>query len=814
MSIFKKLQKINSEKMEHLFIAFSLMSGICLAQSNNVTVSGLVKDKSSKEPIGYVNVVLFTEKDSTFVSGTVTADDGRFTIQSVSPGNYFLELSFIGYASKRQSLFVGSLTNFLNLATIELVEDTRVLGEVVITAEIEAVSGELNKQTYTLSNNISQQGGSVLQAMQNLPGVTVDNGKLLIRGNEKIVVLINGKQTALTGFGNQAGLDNLPASAIDRIEIINNPSAKYDANGNAGIINIILKKEDQFGLNGKVGLSTGLGALWVRKENLPGIRQQYQATPKINPSLSLNYRKKKTNFFIQADNLYTETLNKNEFVTRTYEDGTVINQQLKRNRNTNVFNSNAGIDWFINSYNTLTVSGLFSKESIKDYGDQPFFNGNTNESLRLWQFLEDEVLTAAMASVTFEHKFLEPGHKLNLGLNYTFDREDEKYFFTNTTPSFITQESFFLIADQKVFDFTLDYTKPLKHGLLETGFKFRRRTIPTDMQFNPSANNSVLDTGADGIATYKEIIPALYSNYIYEVKKLEAEIGLRVEYVNLKYNVDPNHNTYQSDGYNYFQPFPNARLTYKIDDRNRLSAFYNRRVDRPDEVDIRIFPKYDDAEIIKVGNPALRPQFTNSVELGYKTSWNNGYLYVAAYHRSAEGTITRIASTTLESNLIYTTTQNAGKSYNSGFELTYNQDVFKWYSFNLTTNIYRNQINAFFAENKYPELTIFSAERQLLNSGNIKWNNIFHLNNGLEAQMTFVYLAKDIIPQGEIASRYSVDVGIKKSMQKGKGELFFNATDLFNTLIIKKKIRGRDFSYTSEDYFETQVIRAGYSYKL
>lgn len=800
--------------MKCLFILFSLTSAICLAQSKNVTVSGLVKDKLSQEPVGYVNVVLFAEKDSTFVSGTVSADNGRFSISGVSPGNYFLALSFVGYTTKRQSLYVGTLTNFLDLSTIELVEDSKVLGEVVVTAEMEAVSGELNKQTYTLSDNISQQGGSVLQAMQNLPGVTVDNGKLLIRGNERVVVLIDGKQTALTGFGNQSGLDNLPASAIDRIEIINNPSAKYDANGNAGIINIILKKEDQFGLNGKAGLSAGLGSLWVRKENLPGIRPQYQATPKLNPSLSLNYRKNKANFFLQADNLYTETLNKNEFVTRTYEDGTVINQQLKRNRNTNVFNSTAGIDLFMNDHNTLTVSGLFSQESIKDYGDQPFLNGNTGESLRLWQFLEDEVLTAAMASVTYEHKFMQPGHKLNLGFNYTFDREDEKYFFTNTTPSFTTEESFFLIADQKVLDFTLDYTKPLKHGLLETGLKIRRRTIPTDMQFNPSANNSVLDTGADGIATYKEIIPALYGNYVYEVKKLEAEIGLRVEYVNLEYDVDPNHNTYQSDGYSYFQPFPNARLTLKIDDRNRLSAFFNRRVDRPDEVDIRIFPKYDDAEIIKVGNPALRPQFTNSVELGYKTSWDKGYIYFAAYHRFADGTITRIASTIPPGNLIYATTQNAGKSYNTGLELTYNQDIFKWYSFNLTTNGYRNQINAFSVENKYPEPHTFSAELQKLISGNIKWNNIFRLKNGLEAQMTMVYLAKDIIPQGEIAARYAVDLGIKKSMQKGKGELFFNATDLFNTLVIKKEIQGTDFSYTSEDYFETQVIRAGYSYKF
>jgi hypothetical protein len=179
----------------------------------------------------------------------------------------------------------------------------------------------MDKKTFNVSDNVSQTGGSVLQTMQNIPSITVQDGKVQLRGSDKVTVLIDGKQTALTGFGNQSGLDNIPASAIEKIEIINNPSAKYDANGNAGIINIIYKKNKQDGLNGKVGLSTGLGALWIKKQNLPTIRPQYQYTPKINPSLSLNYRKNKVNVFFQGDYLYTQTLNKNEFVTRTYNDG-------------------------------------------------------------------------------------------------------------------------------------------------------------------------------------------------------------------------------------------------------------------------------------------------------------------------------------------------------------------------------------------------------------------------------------------------------------------------------------------------------------
>jgi outer membrane receptor protein involved in Fe transport len=785
-----------------------------LAQKSSISVSGTIKDKVSKETLPFVNVVLKKSTDSTFVSGTISNDNGLFTFSDAKPNDYLLEVSYIGYKKYSSPVFIGSNSEFIDLGTILLEEDIEQLNEVVVTAQQDAVTGTMDKKTYSVEDNVSQSGGSVLQSMQNLPGVTIQEGQVQLRGSDQVMVLIDGKQTAVTGFGNQNGLDNIPASAIQKIEIINNPSAKYDANGNAGIINIVMKKEVQQGFNGKVGLTTGLGALWIRKENLPTIRPQYRNTPKINPSIALNYRKKKINFFVQADNLYTETLNKNEFVTRTYNDGTVINQQMKRNRNTNFFSSKAGMDWFINDYNSFTVSGLFSQESIKDYGDQPFFNDGLNERLRLWQFLEDEVLTAAMASLSYQHKFQQPGHKLNIGFNYTFDREDEKYFFTNIRPSFTSKESFFLIADQTVTDFTVDYTKPLKHGFLETGFKFRRRTIPTNMQFNPSESNSVLDTGADGLATYKESIPAVYGNYIYEVKKLEAEIGLRVEYVDLQYNVDPNHNTYKSDGYNYFQPFPNARLTYKVNDRNKLSAFYNRRVDRPDEVDIRIFPKYDDAEIIKVGNPSLRPQFTNSFELGYKNDWNKGYFYGAAYHRISDGTITRVATTVDTTNLIYNISQNAGKSNNTGVEVVISQELSDKININLNLNGYYNQIDAFTVINQYPVENTFTAEQQEIYSGNIKLNTNFIFGKNIEAQLTAIYLSPDIIPQGTIDSRFSLDLGIKRGVQKGKGELFLNATDLLNTMVIQKKINGNNFSYTSKDYYETQVIRIGYNYKF
>lgn len=796
------------------FIALLILSSSQVyAQNNPVTVSGIIKGKESKMTLQYVNVIFKAAKDSLFISGTVTDSSGRFVFENTKAGNYYLEVSFTGYNTKLQPLYIGNLATFLDLAIIELEERSATLNEVVVTATQEAISNKMDKKTFSLADNISQSGGSVLEAVKNLPGVTVQDGKIQLRGSDKVMVLIDGKQTALTGMGSQSGLDNIPASAIDKIEIINNPSAKYDANGNAGIVNIIYKKEKKEGLNGKIGIAAGAGALWIKKENYPDIRPQYRFTPKINPSLSLNYRKNKVNLFLQADNLYTKTLNKNEFADRFYDNGDIVKQQTKRNRTTNIITSKTGLDWYKDNSNTISVSGLFSSEKILDRGDEPFFNDDLSERMRLWKFLEDELKTTVTVTSGWQHKFRSPGRLLNVGLNYTFHRENEKYFFTNIMPTFTGLDSFKLLSDEHVADLMVDYVQPMRNGRFEGGVKFRRRTIPTNMQFKPGLN-SPLDVSAGGQADYAETIPAVYGNYIFENKRVEVEAGVRVEYVDLQYKVNPDHPTYKSDGYSYTQPFPNLRFVYKVDHNNRLSFYYNRRVDRPNEVDIRIFPKYDDAEIIKVGNPALRPQFTNSFELGYKTNWKNGYFYSALYHKITNATITRIASIAPGSNLIYNVFQNAGHSSASGTEIVLSQRPVKWLNLNLNLNGYQNRINAFTVINKYPVPDTFTIEKDKLISGSIKFSGQFSLPKQVEAQLVMIYLAPDIIPQGKTFSRVSIDAGIKKTIQKGKGEIFLNATDIANTLNTKKEIQGEGFRYTSTDYFETQVLRLGYSYKF
>lgn len=781
------------------------------AQIGSVTISGNVR--AQNEPLPFVSVVLKTAGDSSFVGGAITDESGAFQLSDVQPGEYILRVSYSGYETKFQNYYVGTTSKFLDIGTIAMEPATQTIQEVEVVGKQDPVSGTMDKKSYTISENISQSGASVAQAMKNLPGVTFEDGVVKIRGNENVIVLIDGKQSALTGFGNQNALDNIPASSIERIEIINNPSAKYDANGSGGIINIIMKKEDADGFNGTVGMAGGIGALWVKKENLPTIRPQYQYTPKYNPSISLNYRKNKTNVFLQTDYLYTKTLNKNEFVTRTYDDGTVINQQTKRNRNTGFLTSKLGMDWFLNERNTFTISGLYGREKILDNGDEPFFNADLSDRLRLWKFLEDELKTTFVGSASYLHKFKQAGHQMNISGNYTFHRENEQYFFENIYPSYTGLDSFKLLSDENVIDINLDYVKPLKYGKFEGGVKFRDRFIPTNMQFIPGLNSQI-DSLAGGKARYEELIPALYSNYAFQNRKFDAEIGVRLEYVRVNYTVNPNHPTYTSDGYDYFQPFPNVRLGYRVNDKNKLTLSLNRRVNRPNEVDIRIFPKYDDAEIVKVGNPALKPQFTNSAEVGHKISLKKGYVYSALYGQMTDGTITRIATIVPNSTIIYNVFQNAGRSYNSGVELVFSKELSNWLTLNVNANAYYNQINAFTVVNKYPITDTLSFARQQTYTGNGKINAMLHLRKKVEIQLTAIYLAPNIIPQGTVGQRFSLDIGVQKTIQKGKGQVFLNGTDVLNTMVIRQKIIGDGFNYTSDNYYETQVFRIGYKYRF
>ena len=339
------------------------------------------------------------------------------------------------------------------------------------------------------------------------------------------------------------------------------------------------------------------------------------------------------------------------------------------------------------------------------------------------------------------------------------------------------------------------------------------RIFPNDIVFTPGVN-SILDPGLAGTAEYREYMSAAYANYVYELKSLELEAGLRAEYSKIDYLVDPNHSVYESDGFDYFGLFPNVRASWLITDNSRLTGFYNRRVDRPSESMLRVFPTYADPEILNIGNPTLIPQYTQSFELGYRRSFEKGYVYGAAYHRISRNILTKIITEIPESNRLASVNQNAGKGYNTGLELVVAGQMASRLKLSLNTNIYLNEIAAFEIENAYPSIISFAREEQSAYAGNAKLIVDIDLPSDWALQLTGTYLSPDIIPQGKILARYYVDGGIKKEVQGGRGELFLNASDIFNTLVVKHELEGSNFSISSQDYYETQVVRIGYQYRF
>lgn len=797
-------------------VSFVFLCHLAIAQET-ATVSGLVVDKSTDTSLPYATVLIKSKRDSTTVSGIMSGLDGRFTLAGIPKGNFVVVISFVGFQSYETALLVGDLNKVFDLGKISLAPQSENLGDVVVVAQKEIVSSGLDKKSFDLKENISQQSGSVLEAMRNLPGITVSpDGKVALRGSEQVSVLIDGNQSSLTGYGNQKGLDNIPAANIERIEIINNPSAKYNAMGMAGIINIIYKKEKSEGLHGEMGLAVGIGEWWQRKENLPRISEKYSQTPKVNPNLSLNYRTKKTNWFFQGDGMVRRRINANEFFTRDYSDPatTDVASQFLENRTQKLYNIKGGLDWFLNDKNTLTLFALWQDEYHIDKGDVPYDNLETGKRIRLWTWREDERTKFINYAASFHHKFSQPGHELKMGYMYTGGGEDEYFPFGDSSAVRNDTDDTFLTIYEYVNAMTLDYVKPLRSGRLEIGSRISLRNIPLTYTLTPG-QNSILDPYLGAWSEYQEDVYAFYTNFIREGSKIDVEAGLRFEPSFVKFDLDNANIYYNTTGYEYFPVFPNVRLSFKLNETNTISLFHNRRVDRPGEFDVRPFPKYDDPEILKTGNPNLRPQFTNTFEVAYKKYWNSGSLYSSFFYRDITNIFSRIY--TIDSNtpsIVNTIPANLGHGTNGGLELAFQQTLTSYWKLNSSVTVYRNTINAFSGTAFYPYEQTFQSAASEITTGNFKVNSTWKLPRQIEFQLTSVYYAADIIPQGKVKPRYSLDFGLKKTSKNNKLEWRLNVTDLLNTFAIRKEITGNGVTVKAHNYYETQVVNVGVRWKF
>ena len=800
--------------MRSIFIVIGIFFYTCLlGQNGKGLVSGQLLHTKTTDVIPYAHVTVFKASDSSFVQGVISDEKGLFKIENLAQGDFLLNASALGFKDKFIDFRIGRLNPVIYLGTITLEENAIMLDGVVIEGKRDEVSIALERKNYDIADNLSQLGGSLLEAMRNLPGVTVDrSGKLLLRGSDKVIILSDGKQNALTGFANQQALDNIPASSIERIEIINNPSAKYDAAGMAGIINIIYKKNKVEGWNGRLGLTTGVGGLWEKRANISKIRDQYRFTPKFNPTASLAYKNDKVNWITTADVLLKKAMVKNEFITRKTGDLTV-EQQFLENRNQPITNFQTGLDVVLNKNNKFNINALYNNRAYVDRGDLPYINQSTNQLLRLWQYVEDEVNETMVATIGHQFSFPQPGRQLKTSFSYSYRKKDETFNFENGRPNFLGTDTFFLTAAENTYEFNSDFIRPFSKGRIELGTKQRLRLFPNEVSFK-SGQNSIMDPTLAGYAEYQEVLSAVYVNYVYEKKNLEIEGGLRFEYAKIDYLVDENHSVYSSAGFDYFGIFPNLRSTFILSPSDNLSVFLSRRIDRPAENNLRSFPTYADPEILRIGNPRLQPQFSNNMEAAYRHTTKSGFIYTALYGRFTSTVMTTIISKFPNSNLLAAIDQNAGRARNIGVEFIASKAFSKKVKIDINANLYQNVVDPFVINQSYPSNERLEFDKRSITSGNIKVNADLTILKNVKMQTSIIYLAPDIIPQGKIGSRYSMDIGLRKSTNKGKGELFGSVTDLFNTLRVITEVNSPGLEYRAVDLYETQVFRVGYQWRF
>ena len=395
--------------------------------------------------------------------------------------------------------------------------------------------------------------------------------------------------------------------------------------------------------------------------------------------------------------------------------------------------------------------------------------------------------------------------------------EDEAYFLNEESAVRIGTDITHLVAEENTLPIQFDYVRPLRTGRLEAGGRLQRRWIPITYDVH-RGEGSVIYPGLGNWSKWSEDIYAGYVNYVHEKEKYDVEAGVRVEQTDVSYDL-PAENIYydQSDAYDYFEVYPNVRLTYNIDPVNRVSAHYTNRVDRPGEPELRIFPKYDDPELLKVGNPYLRPQFTATVEVAYEHLWSSGSVIASLYYRDIDDPFTRVFAidpTNTAYDIVNRVYQNVGSGSSSGLEVILTQDVNASWRISGSVNWYDNVIDADRVTLLFPIARPFTVVESKDNTWDFSFNNAYEFPNGLETQLSVVYYAEKNIAQGVQAARSSIDLAISKPILDDRGEIIFSIVDALNDFGIKQFIAGEGFDAIYENYFETQVVSLGFNYRF
>jgi outer membrane receptor protein involved in Fe transport len=762
-------------------------------------VKGMIHDSTSNGAIEYATVGLYREKDSSFVNGMITDPSGEFFIRGVPHGTYYLEVSFIGYTKRQLSgISIAPQHTAVDVGVVLLHPDITHIADVQIVAQSQRVEYKIDKKVVNVAQDISAAGGSLVNVLENTPSVQVDvEGNVSLRGSGNFQLLIDGKPSVIQG---SEGLQQIPASAVQSLEIITSPSAKYDPDGEAGIINVIMKKQKNSGIGGVINASVGT-------------RNKYTG------DFLLNMRKDKINFYVGGEYADQMFHNKGETERRTYADTTTyLLTDVSGIFSRKSLNFKSGIDYYINDLTTLSLSGAvtdrnFSREfnTKSHWFTEPFTrdsfyreeNGGTDND-RLYNL-----------NIDYLQKYDREGQSLQASAYYAFGSNDEveEYFQvpTNSMYEDIGQDPVRSRSRQENPEsnlrLELDYTHPIGRNKLEVGLQSRwdkqegnyifedYQSLGNEWLYNDTISNSL---------KYLDALQSVYSILSGPIRKFEYQVGLRAEYDNRSLEQLTSNESYT---YKKFHFFPSFYVIRKLSEAHQLQFTYSRRIQRPDQGDLNPFKEYRGSVNVFYGNPELRPEFTNAFELNYQYNFEKGFISLETYYRTTYDKITRIngVDTLNGKEVYYSTTTNADSDNSLGIELMTNFTITPWWELNLTGNLFRYELTG---EIEGGEVTSVST------SWRTNMNSIFKMKWDTRLQLTAVYNGPSNTLQGQREGFFVANIALRKEMLKKQLTVSLNARDVFATGFFAFTSEGSSFYTYNKFRREAPVVTLNLTYRL
>lgn len=808
--------------MRIIFSFLLLMACITLTaqqtDKKQISIKGKILEEGTNYPLEYATVS-FTDVNGNIVTGGITDIDGTYDVQ-VPAGVYTIKYEFISYKTKTQPSM--NLTQNTTLPTVTLALDSASLDEVVIRAETTEVQVRLDKKIYNIGKDLTAGGATVSDALSNVPSVTVDvDGAIALRGNENVKILINGRPSAIAGFGSTDALRQLPAEAIERVEVITSPSARYDAEGTAGILNIILKKEKTLGLNGS--LSTNIGV-------------------PLNSSASgnINLRTDKFNIFNTTGVYYRNSPGSayfnNRYFPRTYldDDGQTVTvappfQQIIENRDYSRerigFNTNLGMEYFLTEKSSLTGSVFFRS------GDHTDKTDNRTDSYRdhglAEQNLREEVEKRDNSTVQFalnyENNFNDNGHKLTADLQFEtgndkdFSTINDKTIFPNLNvlPSeLITNEE-----KEKEYLAQVDYVLPIgENAQFEAGYRGDFEKNTTDYLLEQEIGTSgvfVRNDSLSNIFTYEENVNAVYSQYGNKYGKFSFLLGLRVENTATKGKLDAENVAGDSPlnlnfDKNYTGLFPTVNLTYELKENENITLGYNRRVNRPRRWFLNPFPSRSSETNVFQGNPSLDPAYASAFDLGYLKRWEKFTLTSSIYYQHETDAFERIQEETGEVtqngvSIIRSIPINLSTNERYGFELGFLYNPTKWLSLNGSFNYFLFKTEGFFNDVDYgAENTSYFG----------RFSSKVKLPAKIEWQANGFYRGSSNNAQTETDPMVSMDMALSKDIINDNATITLNVSDVLNTRKRSSFTATDTFTSDSEFQWRPRTINVSFTYRF